>query len=201
MAFYWVVSLIIAKLLKTKDARDWRVLHQGIVFSGLLLCCQIIWTAVLADIASKVTRVRTLANMLAAAPLASSMFSDWGRQAGEDLSHKPCYHCNFLFCPPMHQNPEADLGILVGGGVDIICNTYNLSATPFLQVSLSVGCPWGGGGLTPLTPPWIRQWKPTWDDLLCPNSTSTIECSSMSTRIWRMDWDLHPPERPGLTLS
>ena len=28
------------------------------------------------DIASKVTRVRTLANMLAAAPLASSMFSE-----------------------------------------------------------------------------------------------------------------------------
>ena len=34
------------------------------------VCCQIFWTAVLADIASKVTRVRTLANMLAAAPLA-----------------------------------------------------------------------------------------------------------------------------------
>ena len=57
------------------------------------VCCQILWTAVLADIASKVTRVRTLANMLAAAPLASSMFSDWGRQSGEDLSHKPSYHC------------------------------------------------------------------------------------------------------------
>ena len=42
------------------------------------VCCQIFWTAVLADIASKVTRVHTLANMLAAAPLASSMFSDWG---------------------------------------------------------------------------------------------------------------------------
>ena len=62
------------------------------------------------DIASKVTRVRTLANMLAAAPLASSMFSDWGRQTGEDLSHNPCYHCNWgkvPFCRPMHQNlPE-----------------------------------------------------------------------------------------------
>ena len=34
------------------------------------VCCQIFWTAVLADIASKVTRVRTLANMLATAPLA-----------------------------------------------------------------------------------------------------------------------------------
>ena len=34
----------------------------------------------------------------------------------------------------------ADLGILVGGGgVDIICDTYNLSATPFLQISLSAG--------------------------------------------------------------
>ena len=33
------------------------------------VCCQIFWTAVLADIASKVTRVRTLANILAAAPL------------------------------------------------------------------------------------------------------------------------------------
>ena len=33
------------------------------------VCCQIFWTAVLADIPSKVTRVRTLANMLAAAPL------------------------------------------------------------------------------------------------------------------------------------
>ena len=32
----------------------------------------------------------------------------------------------------------ADLGILVGG-VDIICNTYTLSATPFLQISLSAG--------------------------------------------------------------
>ena len=34
----------------------------------------------------------------------------------------------------------ADLGIFVGGGgVDIICNTYNLPATPFLQISLSAG--------------------------------------------------------------
>ena len=36
--------------------------------------------------------------------------------------------------------PGADLGILVGGGgSDIIHNTYNLSATPFLQISLSAG--------------------------------------------------------------
>ena len=40
----------------------------------------------------------------------------------------------------------ADLGSLVGGGIDIICNTYNLSATPFLQISLSAGQSWGGGG-------------------------------------------------------
>ena len=45
----------------------------------------------------------------------------------------------------------ADLGILIGG-VDIICNTYNLSATPFLQISLSAGQSlWGG--VKPLTPP------------------------------------------------
>ena len=104
------------------------------------VCCQIFWTAALADIASKPwrspCRVRTL---LAAAPLAFSMFSDWGRQAGEDLSRKPCYHCNW-----------GNLG-------------------PFLPSDAS---------------------KPTWDDLLCPSSTSTIGCSSMSTRIWRMDWDL-----------
>ena len=39
------------------------------------VCCQIFWTALLdlAAIASKVTRVRTPASMLAAAPLASSM--------------------------------------------------------------------------------------------------------------------------------
>ena len=51
------------------------------------------------DVASNVTGVRTLANMLAAAPLASSMF-------GEDLSYNPCYHCNWgkvPFCRPMHQ--------------------------------------------------------------------------------------------------
>ena len=38
------------------------------------------------------------------------IYNDWGRQAGEDLSHKPCYHCNWekvLFCPLMHRNlPE-----------------------------------------------------------------------------------------------
>ena len=45
----------------------------------------------------------------------------------------------------------ADLGILVEGGCDIICNTYNLSATPFLQISLSAGQSLGGGGQ--LTPP------------------------------------------------
>ena len=38
---------------------------------------------------------------------------------------------------------------LVGGRVDIICNTYNLSATPFLQISLSAGQSFGGGGVTP----------------------------------------------------
>ena len=32
------------------------------------------------------------------------------------------------------------------GGGDIICNTYNLSATPFLQISLSAGQSLGGGG-------------------------------------------------------
>ena len=75
------------------------------------VCCQIFWTAVLDGIASKVTIVHTLANMLAAAPLASSMFSDWSRQAGEDLSHKPCYHCNWgnvLFCPPDASKPTWD---------------------------------------------------------------------------------------------
>ena len=41
--------------------------------------------------------------------------------------------------------PGADLEILVGG-VDIICNTYNLPATPFLQISLSAGWSLGGGG-------------------------------------------------------
>ena len=44
----------------------------------------------------------------------------------------------------------ADLGIWVGG-VDIICNTYNLSATPFLQISLSAGQSWGG--IKPPNPP------------------------------------------------
>ena len=38
-----------------------------------------------------------------------------------------------------------------GGGIDIICSTYNLSATPFLQISLSAGQ--SLGGLTPSTPP------------------------------------------------
>ena len=35
------------------------------------------------------------------------------------------------------------------GGVDIICNTYNLSTTPFLQISLSAGQSLGGGGYPP----------------------------------------------------
>ena len=35
---------------------------------------------------------------------------------------------------------------------DIICNTCNLSATPFLQISLPAGQSLGGGG-KPLTPP------------------------------------------------
>ena len=108
------------------------------------VCCQIFWTAVLADIASKVTRVRTLANMLAAAPLASSMFSDWGRQAAGWGSIS-----------------QALLPLQLGKG-------------PFLPTDAS---------------------KRTWDDLPCPTSTSTIECSSMSARIWRMDW-ICPPS-PG----
>ena len=105
------------------------------------VCCQIFWTAVPADIASKVTRVRTLANMLAAAPpLASSMFSDWGRTSW-------------------------------WGSISQVLLPLQLGKGPFLPSNAS---------------------KPTWDDLPCPSSTSTIECSLMSTMIWRMDW-ICPP--------
>ena len=90
--------------LYNKDTNMRKLERQLRVLPDLLNNCPI------ADTPSKVTRVCTLANMLAGASLASSMFSDWGRQAGEDLSHNPCYHCNWgkvLFCPPMHQNlPE-----------------------------------------------------------------------------------------------
>ena len=90
--------------LYNKDIDMRKLERQLRVLLDLLNSCPI------PDIASKVTMVRTVANMLAAAPLASSMFSDWGRPAGEDLSHKPRYHCNWgkvLFYPPMHQNlPE-----------------------------------------------------------------------------------------------
>ena len=63
-----------------------------------------------------------------------------------------------LYTSAIHLSPPgADLGILVGG-VDSICNTYNLSATPFLQISLSAGQSWGG--VKPLNPFWIRLWPP-----------------------------------------
>ena len=64
----------------------------------------------IADIASKVTRVRTLANMLAAAPLLrlpACLVIEVDKLVRIYRSHNPCYHCNWgkvLFCPPTHQN-------------------------------------------------------------------------------------------------
>ena len=67
---------------------------------------------------------------------------------------------SFLFFFNQHHyhgrcSSGADLGILVGGGY-IICNTYNLPATPFLQISLSTGQSLGGGLNPRHPPPWIR---------------------------------------------
>ena len=60
--------------------------------------------------ASKVIRVCTLANMLAAAPLASSMFSEVDELVRINLTIPVATYCNWgkvLFCPLMHQNlPE-----------------------------------------------------------------------------------------------
>ena len=62
------------------------------------------------DIASKVTRVRTLANMLAAAPLASSMFSEVDKLVRIYLTIPVTTATAWgkvPFCRPMHQNlPE-----------------------------------------------------------------------------------------------
>ena len=57
------------------------------------------------DIASKVTKVRTLAN-IACRCTTGFQHVYWGRKTGEDLSHNPCYHCNWGKVPfwrPMHQ--------------------------------------------------------------------------------------------------
>ena len=58
------------------------------------------------DIASKVTRVRTLANMLAAAPLASSMFSEVDKlvRIYLTIAVTTSNWGKVLFCRPMHQN-------------------------------------------------------------------------------------------------
>ena len=61
------------------------------------------------DIASKVTRVRTLANMLAPAPLASSMFSEVDKlvKIYPTIPVTTATGRKVPFCRPMHQNlPE-----------------------------------------------------------------------------------------------
>ena len=96
--------------------------------------------------ASKVTRARTLANMLAAAPLASSMFREvdqgvpWvDKLVRIYLDHNPCYHCNW---------------------------GKSFSALRCIKVYLRY--------------------------IMSQQHLNNIYCSSMSTRLWRMDWICSP---------